>query len=190
MRSLAPAFVLSVLPLCAQLPKTVPASSTASVNPTLPSTIRTMKIAPQTFRELERHFDTQLSAANGRTDPIDILGTTRGLYLDGYGAVFTTEVSLIVTPQINPFHQQITKEEASRVHDRELARLPVLRLAMAAMMKTAAMTLIQFPDSQQIVVAVRLLYLPWEDTTGLPAEILMSASRRDAIAGQFKTEEQ
>jgi len=176
--------------LCAQLPKPVRAVSTAPVSPTLPNPATAMKIAPQTFRELERHFDSQLATIGGPNDPIDLLGTTRGLYLDGYGAAFTTEVSLIVTPPINPFHQQITKEEAARVHQRKVARLPQLKQAMTDMMKSSAMTLIQIPDSQQIVVAVRLLFLPWEDTTGLPAQVLMSASRRDILNGQIKTEEQ
>jgi len=149
-----------------------------------------MKIAPQSFTELEKQFDTKLATTGAPNDPIDLLGATRGLYLDGYGAVFTTEASLIVTPTVNPFRQQIGKEEAARVHQRKLARLPVLRQIMTEMMKTSAMALIQIPDNQQIVVAVRLLYLPWEDTTGLPAEVLMSASRRGVLNGEIKTEEQ
>jgi len=40
------------------------------------------------------------------------------------------------------------------------------------------------------VLSVRLLYLPWEDTTGLPAQLLMSATRREVLNGQIKTEEQ
>jgi len=183
-------FVLAASPLCAQLPQPVRAVSTAAVNPTLPNPAKAMKIAPQTFKELERHFDTQLASIGGPNDPIDILGTTRGLYLDGYGAVFTSEMSLIITPRINPFHQQMTKEEVAAVHRRKSARLPLLKQAMADMMKNSAVTLIQIPDSQQIVVAVRLLYLPYEDTTGLPGQVLMSASRREILNGQIKTEDQ
>jgi hypothetical protein len=188
---LAPAlFLLAAAPLCAQLAQPVRAASTATVNSTLPNPSKAMKIAPQTFKDLEIRFDTQLASIGGPNDPIDILGTTRGLYLDGYGAVFTTEMSLIITPRINPFHQQMTKEEVAAVHRRKLARLPELKQAMADMMKSSAMTLIQIPDSQQIVVAVRLLYLPYEDTTGLPAQLLLSASRRDVLNGQVKAEEQ
>jgi hypothetical protein len=183
-------FLVAAFPLGAQLPKPVRAASTSAVNPTMPNPGRAMKIAPQTFRELERRFDTELATIGGQNDPIDILGTTRGLYLDGYGAVFTTEASLIVTPAANPFRQQIGKEEAARVHQRKVARLPQLKQAMAAMMRNSALTLMQIPDSQQIVLAVRLLYLPYEDTTGLPAQVLMSGSRRDVLSGQVKTEEQ
>jgi hypothetical protein len=189
MRALA-LFLLAAAPVCAQLPKPVRAASTATVNPTLPNPPKAMKIAPQTFKELERRFDTQLAGIGGPNDHIDLLGTTRGLYLDGYGAVFTTEVSLIVTPTVNPFRQQISKEEATRVHQQKLARVPQLKQAMADMMKSSALTLIQIPDSQQIVVAVRLLYLPWEDTTDLPAQVMLSATRGEALKGQMKTEVQ
>lgn len=183
MRTLA-LFLLAGAHLGAQLTQPVRLNSTA------PVPAKAMKIAPQTFKELERRFDNQLAGIGGPNDPIDLLGATRGLYLDGYGAAFTTEVSLIITPSVSPFHQQITKEEAARVHQRKLARLPALKQAMTEMLKNSAMTLIQIPDSQQIVVAVRLLYLPWEDTTGLPAQVLLSASRREVLNGQIKTEEQ
>jgi hypothetical protein len=39
------------------------------------------------------------------------------------------------------------------------------------------------------VIAVRLLYLPWEDTHGLPAQIVMKGDRR-AAAGSVQMEEQ
>ena len=41
-----------------------------------------------------------------------------------------------------------------------------------------------------VVVAVRLDYLNWEDTTGLPAQILMRADRKSALAGDIKEEQQ
>ena len=51
-------------------------------------------------------------------------------------------------------------------------------------------TLIQIPDNQLVVVAVRLAYLNWEDTSGLPGQILMRADRRSALAGDIKEEQQ
>jgi hypothetical protein len=171
-------------------PRPIRAASNPAAPPIMPNPAKAMKIAPQTFTLLEKRFDNELATIGGPNDPIDLLGTTRGLYLDGYGAVFTTEVSLIVTPQPNPFRQQITKEEAARVHERKVARLPVLKRAMAEMMRNSAMTLIQIPDSQRIVLALRLLYLPYEDTTDLPAQVLMSATRRDVLNGSIKTEDQ
>jgi hypothetical protein len=156
----------------------------ASVNPGAP-----VRIARSTFTDLEHRFDNALSGAD-RNDPIDLLGGTRGLYLDDYGAVFTTEVSLVITPGLNPFRTSISKEEATRIHDRKVVRLPLLRRQIREMVQAAAAGLPLMPDDQQVVVAVRLLYLPWEDTSGLPGMILMRADRKSAQAGQIHTEEQ
>jgi len=182
--ALAPAWPQVSKPGAVTAARAAPAPQ-AALNPAKP-----MRIAPQAFTDLERRFDTKLSAIGNVNDPLDLLGATRGLYLDGYGAVFTTELSLIVTPSINPWRQQITKEEAARVHQRKLDRVAPLRQAMKDMVKTSAMTLTQIPDNQQIVVVVRLLYLPWEDTTGMVGQILMKADRKAALAGDIKTEEQ
>jgi hypothetical protein len=39
------------------------------------------------------------------------------------------------------------------------------------------------PNNEQIIVAVRLLYKPWEDTKGLPGQIVLKGSRSTGIAG-------
>jgi len=92
---------------------------------------------------------------------VDLLGNTRGVYLDGYGAVFTTEASLVVTPTTNPFRQSISKELADGVRKRKIERLPLLKTAMKDMMRSMATTLIQIPADQQMVLIVRFYYEPW-----------------------------
>jgi hypothetical protein len=143
----------------------------------------------QAFTDLEKRMDSKVSSADAK-DPIDLLGLTRGLYLQGYGVVFTTEVSLIVTPTPNPFRQQITKEEATRVHQRKLEHLPLLKKAMHDMWMDVASSLTSVPDTEQVVLAVRLLYYPWEDTKGLPGQIVMKGPRKAALTGSIQTEEQ
>lgn len=194
MRTIA-VLVLAFAPAWAQVSK--PAAPAKPAEPAragglsmkVPAEFR-MRIAPQTFTELEKRFDSRLASVGGAGDPLDLLGGTRGLYVDNCGAIFTTEVSLIVTPTIMPFRQTISKELAAQVYQRKAAHLPLLKQAMLEMMKVAAMTLVQIPDDQQIVFAVRVLYLPWEDTKDLPAQILMKADRRSAMAGNIVTDEQ
>ncbi len=161
-----------------------PVGGSASLNPA-----KAAPIALGTFSTLENGFDGKLTGYN-INDPIDLLGRTRGLYLDGYGAVFTTEISLIVTPSINPFHTSMSLAEIAGVHKRKLDRLPAARQFVKEMVQTAAKTLSQIPDDQQVVVAFRLLYLPWEDTSGLPGLLIAKADRRSALAGDIKIEEQ
>jgi hypothetical protein len=143
-----------------------------------------------TFVTLERAFDGKLAALADANGPVDLLGATRGIYLDGYGVVFTTEMGLIVTPTVNPFNSTITPEQKDRVHSAKVTRLPALKKAVTEMVKNTATSLAQVPDTQQIVVAVRLDYLSWENTTGLPGLVVAKADRRSAMAGNIQLEEQ
>jgi hypothetical protein len=157
----------------------------ASVTPTEKS-----RVPRQALSDLERRLDIKLASLGDAKDPVDLLGTARGIYLDGYGVVFTAEASLIVTPGLSPFHQEITQPEKEKVHQRKLDRLPMLKQVMRDMWRDSATGLTAIPDNQQVVIAVRLLYLPWEDTRGLPGEIVMKGDRRAAVTGAVQTEEQ
>lgn len=135
---------------------------------------------------LEKTFDSRLVALDP-LDPIDMLGGTRGLYLGGYGTVFTTELSLIVTPGLFPMAtSRYTPEFKAKVRERKVTRLPKLEELMKEMVKMTALTLAPMPEDQKIVLAVRLRYLPEEDTTGLPAQIVMSADKKAAQMGDIK----
>ena len=192
MKPAAVLLVLSLAPAWAQLPRP-PAVASAAAPAAAPAAVVTPTEKPrfprQTLADVERHLDTKLASLGGANDPMDLLGDARGIYLDGYGAVFTAEVSLIVTPGINPFHTEFTAPEKEKVHQRKIDRLPLLRQAMRDMWRDSATTLAAIPDNQQVVIAVRLLYLPWEDTHGLPAQIVMKGDRR-AAAGAVQIEEQ
>jgi hypothetical protein len=198
MKSQAILVVLSLAAAWAQLPKPPAATSPAAATPKPPAATSPAAVIPtekprvsrQTLSELERDFDTKLATTGGASDPIDLMGATRGIYLDGYGVVFTTEVSLIITPNVNPFHLQMTDAEKEKVHQRKVARLPMLRQLMREVWRDSAAALISIPENQQVVISVRLLYLRWEDTRDLPGEIVMKGARRAALTGAIQVEEQ
>jgi len=161
--------LLLMAPLWAQLPVKSAAVVTSTAKPT------TMR---ETLTQLEKRMDNKISMADG-ADPFNILGLTRGLYLEGYGAVFTTELDLVQTPVPTPFQQVIPKQQAIKIHQRKLDHLPLLEKTLREMWQDAAAALISTPDTDQIVIAVRLLYQPsWEDTKGLPAQILLKGTRK------------
>lgn len=193
MKSAAVLLVLSLAPAWAQLPRP-PAVASAAAPSAAPSPVVTPtekpRIPRQALAEVERHLDTKLASLGGASDPIDLLGATRGIYLDGYGAVFTTEASLIVAPGLSPFHQEITEAEKEKVRQRKLDRLPLLKQMMRDMWRDSATSLTAIPENQQVVIAVRLLYLQWEDTRGLPGQIVMKGDRRAAVTGAVQMEEQ
>jgi hypothetical protein len=157
----------------------------ASVTPTEKS-----RVPRQTLSDVERNLNTKLASLGGANDPVDLLGAARGIYLDGYGVVLTAEASLIITPGLSPFHTVMTEPEKEKVRQRKLDRLPMLRQTMRDVWRDSATALTSIPDNQQVVIAVRLLYLNWEDTRGLPGEIVMKGDRRAAATGAVQVEEQ
>jgi hypothetical protein len=110
-------------------------------------------------------------------EPFLVLSPPLSVYLDGYGAVFTAEINL-VPASITPFRPSFTKEEIGRVRQKKLERLPLLKTAMREMLMSGAASLDTVPGDEKLVLGVSLFHHPWEDTSGLPAQIVMQAQRR------------
>jgi hypothetical protein len=162
-----------------------PAASATATN-----TAGVPKLGPQEFAPVEGWFNEKILRLDPNT-PFDLLGGTRGVYVNGYGAVITAEVSLIVNPPgFTPFGGPIKPAQIAEVYKKKTVHLPVLRQAMREMLQSAAVTLNALPGNQKIMLAVRLLYQPYETTTGLPAQIVMTADRDSARAGNAQVEEQ
>lgn len=183
--------VAAAAPLAAQVgppPRPVTAAP-------LPAAAAPKAIAPkvtitrQTFKPLEDDFNLKLSTFSP-VEPVYMLGLTRGVYLQGYGAVFSVEMDLIQSPTVNPFHGAITKQDIGATHARKLKQLPLLQDAVRRQMIACAKALDAMPPDQQLVMVVRLDYQPWEDTDKLPAQILLTADRKSAEAGNIQVDEQ
>jgi hypothetical protein len=128
---------------------------------------------------VEKNFDGRLAYT---ADAFDLLGPTRGVYLEGYGAVFSTELNLIVSPNLSPFHPAFSKLEIARIHDRKGQRLPLLKQKMREMLVASAASLENLPPSEQVVLAVSLFHYSWEDYSGLPSQIVMQAERQKLLS--------
>jgi hypothetical protein len=143
------------------------------------------RVGRTAMRAMEQSFDKSVLTANPET-PFELLGTTRGVYLDGYGAVFTAELDLMVTTNINPFLQKIPKEYAVKVHTQKLQRVPLLKQTMREAMLSMASSLDGVRSNENIVLGVSLVYFTkWEDTTGLPSQIIMQAERQKLLDVQL-----
>lgn len=118
-------------------------------------------------------------------DPYLLLSNTHGIYLEGYGAVFTAEVSLANGPGISPFHPALTKDEHLRIRAKKLERIPALKQCMRDMLLAASASLDEVPGSEQIVVGISLAYRPEEDRSGMPAQILMQGVKSQLLDAKF-----
>ncbi len=138
------------------------------------------RIGYTAIRAMEQSFDRRMVTLSADA-PLDLLGNTRGVYLGGYGAVFTAEVNLLVTNNISPFLQTIPKEYVTKVHAQKLQRIPLLKRSMQDAMLDTAASLDGVPAGENIVLGVTLFYYRWEKTNGLPSQIVMQAQRQKLL---------
>jgi hypothetical protein len=124
--------------------------------------------------KMESLFEQKLRGLD-TTDPMELLGACSGVYLSGYGLVFTIPLSLVKPPEFSPFTSAYTPQKAEVVHKRKLAHLPALRKALSEMLIDGAKAFPALPPNEKIVVAARLFYLDYEDKTGLPNQMVVSA---------------
>ena len=130
---------------------------------------------------MEKSLDSRVTRLS-QDNPFLLLGPTRGIYLDGYGAVFTAEINLVSSPAaLLMFRPQMTKEEIEQHSKKKLSRLPQLKEALRQALLDSAASLDTVPGEEQIVVVAMLSKYPWEDTTGLPQQIMMQASKRNLL---------
>ncbi len=141
------------------------------------------------MQKLEGDFDLSLKTADP-ANPFQVFGLAQGVYLAGFGAVFTAKLDLAVSNVLPMFPKaQKTSADVAELHSRKLRHLDLLRAQMRSMITNSAKTLDLGPNDQ-IVVAVRLLYQGWEDRSGLPDQIVMKADRRGAETGDVKVDVQ
>jgi hypothetical protein len=109
-----------------------------------------------------------------------LIGLTRGVYLDGVGAVFTAEV-IVVNANVNIMKPLPTKEEVVQIRNKKLERIPILKRVLKDALVSAAATLATIPPDEQIVIAVVIPRFKFEDPTGLPAQVTVQASKRKLL---------
>ena len=173
------ALLLALAPLLAQTAR--PVSTAAHVTGAVDNA--PARVSLSSLATLSRGFDRDFQMKT-LADPIDVLGATRGIYLEGFGTVFTTELDLIRTPQLSPFRTTgFSDEEKAKIRQRKQAHIADVKRLMNAMLQSAARQLVGMPEDQQIVVAVQFLYLPYEDTAGLPGQMIVKATRRAILSG-------
>jgi hypothetical protein len=141
-------------------------------------------VSREAVQAMERSFDKRIQTLSADV-PFELLGNTRGVYLEGYGAVFTSEVNLSQSANTSPFQLTIPKEYATKLRLRKLERVPMLKKNMQQEMVAMASSLDAVPPNERIVLGVTLYYHKWEDSSGLPSQIVMQAERQKLLDVQL-----
>ena len=126
--------------------------------------------------EVERSIDRRFRALQDG-QPMALLGAARGVYLDGYGAVFTIEVNLYPSAALSPFRQSYSEEEKRQLNVRKRQRLESLESKAREILIEESAKLVGLPVGEKVALAVSLFHFAWEDLTGLPRQLVMAAAR-------------
>jgi hypothetical protein len=137
------------------------------------------RVARNTIATAERNLDNRFTRL-WDDNPFVVLGPSRGVYLEGYGAVFTAEVNLVAGPVVGIVPMSITKDSIARHKQRKTARIPDLKKALqqALVEMAASPEMASVPPDEQIVLVAFLSHYPWEDVDKLPAQIMMQGSKK------------
>lgn len=145
----------------------------------------TSRVSRVSLAAMEKSMDTRIQRLVPE-DPYELLGATRGMYVEDYGAVFSFEVDLVAGAALNPFSRpSYSKDDLTKLKQKKQQRLFQLKQSMREMMMSSAASLDGVPPEQQIVVGALILYYSWEDSSGLPRQIVMQAQKK-ALVGAAK----
>ncbi len=131
------------------------------------------------IRSIEKSLDERISRL-WPDNPVAVVGDTRGVYLDGIGAIFTAEINT-AAEGISLMHTTLTAKEKETVHRQKIDRLPQLKKVLQQALMESAGSLDPVPLDEQVVIQVVLDRFSWEDPGGYPAEIIVQAPRRKLL---------
>jgi hypothetical protein len=138
------------------------------------------RVTRSTLISSEENLDNRIRQL-WNDNPYALSGPTRGVYLDGYGVVFTVEVNLAMGPVIHMFHPTATPAEIAAHRAKKMQRLPEFRRALEAALVNVAATLDAVPDDGQVVLVAILAKYPWEDITGMPQQIMVQGQKKKLV---------
>ncbi len=121
-------------------------------------------------RAIERRFRDVRDEA-----PMTMLGNARGVYLSGYGAVFTVQVTLVPTANLSPFRSAYSEDEKRQLNIRKRQRLDTLEQRAREILVEESEKLRSLPADEMVALAVSLFHFAWEDLTQLPGQLVASA---------------
>ncbi len=138
---------------------------------------------PQVRRSVIRAAEISLNDRLARIfpdTPIAVTGQVRGVYIDGFGAVFTAEMNP-VSDGTSLMHAVLRPDEKAQVKAKKIARIPELKKGMKEALVETAASLDPVPLDDQVVLEVVIDRFLWEDGSGYPSELLVQAPRRKLL---------
>ena len=136
----------------------------------------TARVSGNVLKIVETSLDDRIKSF-WPDNPFSVIRLTRGLYLDGYGAVFTVDVSPVLSTT-SMMHPTVTKDEVVKAHKVRIERVAQLKQVMPQAVADAAASLDPVPDNDQVTLVVYLQCHSWEDVSGTPAQLTFQGKKK------------
>jgi hypothetical protein len=147
---------------------------------------------PHLTRAMLTAFEKQfaLSVLTATKDStVTFIDPPRAYYLDNFGVMMATEMSLV--PGYGPtIFGALSKEQIQLHHHKVEERLPLIREQMKLALLDGASRFDALDGNDRLAVAVTVYHFAWENTTGIPTQIVMQATRKALLEARAKTQEQ
>jgi len=116
-------------------------------------------------------------------NPTALLGASRGVYLPGYGVVFTAEMNL-VTANVSLMNPSLSDAEKVLFRKKKVERIPQLKKALKEALVAAAASLDPVPVTDKVTIALILPRYTWEDSAAVPLQVVVEGVRAQLVAAQ------
>ena len=113
----------------------------------------------------------------GDNAPMNVMGNSRGAYIEGYGVVFNVQVNIAPVGNINPFRRSYSDEEIRQLNVRKRQRIEALEQRTRELLVELSDSIPGLPANEKIAIAVSLFHFAWEDLTELPKQMVMAAAK-------------
>lgn len=136
----------------------------------------------------EKQFAVSILSA-GKGSAFTFVDPPRAYYVDNFGILMASEISLV--PGYGPtMFGTIGKDQIQIHHHNVTERLPVLREQMKLALFDGATRFDMLDGDDRLAVAVTVYHFAWEDTTGIPSQIVMQGTKKALLEARAKTQEQ
>jgi len=140
------------------------------------------RVSRTTLAAMEKSLDQTISNL-WRDNQYLLIGDTRGVYLEGYGAVFTAEVNLVANP-ISLMNTRLSTADVARFRQSKLERVAVLKKTLREALASTAASLDTVPAEERVTIVTFLDHFPWEDMSGVPTQITVEAQKKALVEAQ------
>jgi len=141
------------------------------------------KVTRPMLEAMEKSVDGKLQNLYG-LDPAEIVGVTQGAYINGYGAVFMSEVNLAPATESRRSILPSSPKKSSALTTKRSSAWRRSGMRCGRFLIDSAASLDTVPADEQVAMGVSLFYWTWENREGLPAQIVMHAPKKAVAPGQ------